>query len=282
MITDTQREQRRQHVGSSDSPAILGVSPYATAGDVYWSKLGVEKPWRKEYDAGNYFEAAVLDHADKMIGIPIAVRDETFISKGGILAANVDGMTTDGEPVEVKTVRFNSPVFDEWGDEGTDEIPRYVMVQAQHQLHCCDADTAYVVGLFSNFDTRTYVVKRHPTMIDMIVSRGEAFWRDHVEKRVPPPETASVEVLKRIPREPGKVASVPIELVRAACAARDDVKAASQKLEAAKAALIEAMGDGEIAESDGFRVSLALQSRKEYTVKPSEFRALNFRLKGNK
>ena len=37
-ITEKQRLARMKKLGSSDAPAILGVSPWKTATDVYWEK----------------------------------------------------------------------------------------------------------------------------------------------------------------------------------------------------------------------------------------------------
>lgn len=99
-ITAEQRERRRRYLGASDTPAILGLSPWATPADVYWSKVGPLK-----YDApteamqtGNRLEASIVSFAAERLGVAVE-RDVSLVHADGvqylvdvIRAGNIDDL----------------------------------------------------------------------------------------------------------------------------------------------------------------------------------------------
>ncbi|MCP5109945.1 MAG: hypothetical protein GY953_03825, partial [bacterium] len=69
-ITEKQRQARRTALGSSDIPAILGVSPWAAPKDIWLEKVKDAAPreaneWMEQ---GNLLEDAVLDWAATKLG----------------------------------------------------------------------------------------------------------------------------------------------------------------------------------------------------------------------
>lgn len=208
-ITARQRLARRNHLGSSDAPAILGLSPWRSRGDVYYSKvLDAEDAEATEaMETGNRLEAPLLEFAAERLGVKLR-RNQHRVSDGrdgGILAANFDALVCDRpEAVEAKYVGPNAA--GEWGQEGTDEVPDHVNLQCQHQMYVGGLSRVWVAAVVAAYrlEWRMYMVPRSPAIIAAMVDREIEFWRRHVTPRCPPESSApSIEVLKLLRRTPG-------------------------------------------------------------------------------
>lgn len=206
-ITEHQRQARRTKLGSSDAPAIVGVSPWLTAQQVYWSKK-VEQPdnGTKSMQTGNRMEKPLVEFVEEELGVK-AVRNQYRVSKGsdgGILAANIDALITDRpEGIECKYV--GQQAAGDWGQAGTDEVPEHVIVQVQHQMHCANLERVWVAAAVAGYslDWRLYCVQRHDVLIKAIVRQEVLFWTEHVQRDEPPePGPPPMEVLAALRREP--------------------------------------------------------------------------------
>lgn len=208
MITEQQRLARRNHLGSSDAPAVVGLSPWRTPADVYYSKVYESDDQTTEaMETGNRLEPAILDFAAERLGVALR-RNVSLVSGGrdeGILAANLDALVADrDEAVEAKYVGPTAAA--EWGSDGTDEVPDHVNLQVQHQMYVADLDRVWVAAAIAGYrlEWRLYVVPRSAAIIGALVDREIEFWRRHVTPRCPPESSApSIEVLKLLRRTPG-------------------------------------------------------------------------------
>ena len=219
MITAEQRAARRLSLGSSDSPAIVGVDPWRTAGDIYWAKINElpELPSINEaIDAGNRLESVLLDLAEERYGA--LERDCSIISEENcILAANLDARLQRRDVgIEAKYVGPKAAEY--WGEPETDQVPDHVAIQCQHQMHVAGLDRVHVVaGIcdpFLGLRFRFYHVEYDADLIDAIVTACLGFWRNHVVPKIPPPNSPpSLETLKRIRREPSSVIDLGPEAV---------------------------------------------------------------------
>lgn len=279
-ITAEQRVARRSSIGSSDSAAILGVDPYDNIHDVYLEKVyGTEDRRTGATDMGNLVEPLLVQWAGEQLDVDV-VRDVFAIHREhGILTANLDGLAhRDGKRIGIEA-KFTG-LADEFGEPGTDQVPDRVIVQALHQIEVATLEAVYVPVLLARRGRPTFELFRvdpNPAGQDAIVERDLAFWRDHVEKRVPPSgAVASLEVLKRIQRVPNKTVEVPDMLVTIWEATKLARKEAELEEEEAKARLLAAMGDAEAATYGEFGRWLTYYStqRKGYVVEPSTFRTL--------
>ena len=70
MITSEYKLARKRYIGSSDMAAILGLSPYATAHDVFLEKTGrvEDDPGNENTELGNRFEGALVEFCCDQIG----------------------------------------------------------------------------------------------------------------------------------------------------------------------------------------------------------------------
>ena len=284
MITAEQRKQRQKHLGSSDLPVILGVSPYSrTPNDVYWDKVGPlldDKP-TAAMQMGNYLEDVLVQFVRDRLGQDIIITPEQlhFIAKegpgAGVFAANLDGLLPDrSAAVEAKYV--NAYYANDYGEEGTDQVPDHVLVQVQHQMYCANLPATYVAVAVSGFslELRLYRVKRDEELIRSIVECGMMWWNDHVVAQVPPEDTPPMNVLVNMARTPEK--SVALDAATAELIDRyDELKAAGKEAETQmkqlQAKILAALGDAEVGLlEDGRSVSYRQASRRGFDAKSLE------------
>lgn len=255
MITAEQRELRRDRVGSSDTPTILGVDPYRTVADVYCEKVyGLSEIDNEAVRLGNLFEAPLIAWAAEELGLDDVEVNASLSHAGGILAANLDGLSRKHRCIIEGKVTGLSEL---WGAEGTDEIPDRVIAQALHQVECADSagievDVVWVPVLLARRDAPKVALYRVPRNDDGqkgIVELGHNFWEVYVRPRCPPPNRLpSLDTLKRIRREPRSSVTVDPALVVALEAAKEAKKKAGEAEDAAEEALLAAMGNAEAAD----------------------------------
>lgn len=278
MITPEQRAERRNFIGSSDAPAILGVDPYKSRLSVFMEKVFDVDDIKNEGQVarGNRWEAPLLDWAEEKLGVTIernvSVKHPTDI----ICAANLDGLVV-GRPEGVEA-KFTG-LAEEFGEEGTDQIPEKVIVQGHHQMYVKDLELVWVPVLLARMGRPQEVmfrVGRNEDLITYMVEREHEFWERHVLPKIPPPLDGppALDVIKRIRRIEGEVVPIDPDLVAAWEAAKIAKKAAEESEESAKSAVLASLGDAEIGDyGDPSRwLTYLEQNRAGYTVKPTSFR----------
>jgi len=204
-------EERARGVGSSDIAAILGISPWKSALEVYWEKTGeVEVPnkdnermyWgtvtedliarecarRLEVEVhrvndpicvdGEPWKRANIDR--RIVGTSIGPAVQPFLPDGHRWEDYRDGRRRMG--LECK--QASGWLLDEWVN---DNIPWNYQCQVQWCLYVTGWDLWVFSGLFGGNDLRTWVIERDDEAIGRIVEVVERFWHDHVEKGCPPP-----------------------------------------------------------------------------------------------
>lgn len=189
MQTNEQREaflaERMKGVGGSDVAAILGLSKWSTPYDVWQSKLGLADP-TPDNDAmmwGRLLEPVIRQAYAERTGLAVAVPSDPLVMPGYSFArANLDGIRSDGRIVEIKTARYG----DEWGEEGSDEVPIAYALQVQHYMMVAGADVADVAVLIGGSDFRVYTVEADQSVHDMILDAEAGFW-ELVQTKTPPP-----------------------------------------------------------------------------------------------
>lgn len=281
MLTEQEIERRRQFVTATDTPALLGESPWVNANDVYIAKVhGTIWQGNAATEAGSLLEPAVREWSRSQLG---QVHDGDWrVHEGGLLACTLDGVTADGQIVECKTSGIVGPGSPhQWGAEGTDEIPSYYLIQVQTQMLVTGANRAWVPTLIGNRGFVMYVVEANEELQSVILAQAEAFWIEHVAPKIPPSDVRPhLDVLKRMLRVPGKTVSVADELADEYLRLKEEAKLANERADDAQAALIAEIGDGEVAKWSHGEFTFKEQVRKSFVVEESKFRVL--RAKPNK
>lgn len=282
-LSEDQHAARRQAIGGSDVAAILGISPWRTAWEVWAEKVGKLEPWRGNAatEHGHAYERAVLDYAERDLGCNL-IRDVRVPAEGIPLAVTLDAATeTEGLPVEAKTTGLVGPVHGDWGTPGTDEVPECYLVQVHAQLICTRADIAYLYSLIPGRGTVKYEIVPIPELHDEIVGTCCDWWTRYVVAGDPPPleETPPLEVVKRLRRQPNK--SVELDQGDATLclavieAAKSRIKSAKKDKEHAESELLMMMDDAECGMlADGRTVTYTEIRRRGYEVQPTTYRTL--------
>jgi putative phage-type endonuclease len=278
-ITEAQRELRKQHLGSSDMAAIMGFDKFKTAYDVWLDKTDKVVPEEETavMYAGTMFEDGVLKFAEGQLGD--IIRNQYRRAAGLPIGSNVDGIVKiTGQPVEAKTAGLFGPVHDVWGDDGTDQVPDRVIIQSHVHMLCCEADVCHVAAFVGGRGFLLYHVNRDMDIIETITNTAIDFWNNHVLKDIPPENAEpSLQLVKRMKREPNKTVQVDDELASAWLKANEELGIAKKKEEQAKAQFIAAIGDAEAATCTHGTFTYFETTRKGYVVKDTKFRTLRFK-----
>jgi len=219
--------ERRKGIGSSDAAAILGLSKWKCAYEVWLDKTGQrhepDKPtpqmvWGLRHEPS--LSAAYEEEEDCLLVKPELLANP----KHPWMLANIDRLRQTDDDRE-KIVELKTSFSREgWGDEGTDEVPELYLVQVTHQMEthknarpdkCVpEADIAVLIGLS---DFRIYTVPYNETLAAKITAMEGDFWRMVETKIEPPPdwEHEDTPKLLQVIRTPGKGRS--IELGDAEC-----------------------------------------------------------------
>ena len=180
--------ERKNYLGGSDLGAIAGLNPYRTALDVYLDKTSDDI--REETNAamrwGNLLEDVVAKAYSEDTGYDVEIEPNTiYHPEYKFLGANIDRWSDNKRRIlECKTASFLKAK--EWGDLGTDQIPESYLIQNATYSAVCNipvVDTAVLIG---GQDFRIYTYNRNKELEDKIIKIGVNFWRNHIEKRIPP------------------------------------------------------------------------------------------------
>lgn len=178
---------RDTYLGSHDIAAIAGKHPFYSPVRCYMNKLkiGRREPPNEAMEWGSRLEAEIVaKYAELHKYSVLAPEGPTMSPALPYLGATPDGIAEDLPVVlEVKNIRFKG---DEWGDEGTDEVPAYILLQAHTHLHCTGLERCDIAVLFSGQVYKEFTVLRDPEIDELILSLAKTFWEEHILAKKPP------------------------------------------------------------------------------------------------
>jgi len=280
-LTERQKELRRNHIGSSDMAAILGLDPWCNAYDIWLYKTDKieEAPETMVMKRGKIFEPAVLSYAEEQLG-KISRRNTYRVAEDNLpLASNLDAsLVKTGEPVEAKTVGLFAPAKEDWGDADTDQVPDNVIIQVHVQMFCVKKGLCHVPAFIAGRGFNLFRVPYDKELAEFIVEKAIEFWDKYVKSDQPPSDIApSLNVIKRVRRQPNKIIQIEDRIIDNWQRGKTTFNLAREAKDRTEAELIAALGDAEGGQfSDGL-VTYFQQHRKSYTVKESAFRVLRIK-----
>lgn len=177
-------------VGGSDVAAIVGVSPYANAFDIY-SRIveGTRVEDNKLFRRGRLMEPVIRAYAAEDYNLTLL--GPRKLRPAEHLRVNLDDVHEgpDGEEaVEFKSVALQSA--GRFG-EGLTDIPDDYRCQVQFYCHAIGAPRARLYALLGLDDLRQYVIPSDEEEQGMILEAVKRFWVDHILPKRPPPIDAS-------------------------------------------------------------------------------------------
>lgn len=184
---------RRSGIGASDSPIILGKSPYKTAYELYLEMAGISVPvvQSETMRFGHEMEPEIRAWAEKELSVelmPICIA-----SNNSCFKASIDGMSFDEDVfVEIKCNNKDSHLLAKSG-----QLVDHHMIQMQHQFGVLGHEAnrkGYYVS-YNNGDFRIVEVKPCVGVWDEIVEKGNEFWQ-MVQHKTPPKVTEADHVYR--------------------------------------------------------------------------------------
>lgn len=278
---------RTKYVGGSDIAAILGISPYKTAVDLWIDKTTPPVEDGRNARAksrGTRLEPYIVDMIRDDFGIQVTERNRRYVDEVvPYFACEIDAETAD-ENIEIKTVHpFKAK---EWGTLDTDQLPLHYVAQVQWGLGITNRRVCRVFALIGD-DLRPYVVERDDETIDAMRSKAGEFWIRYVLPKMRPPldyaDSKTLDTLRRLyPGTDGRTidATAMHEHWRAVMETAQDMLDKYQGVvDGARAHLLSEMGNAALLR---FRDGKAYR-RKEVTTKATTIqkpagRYMDFRL----
>lgn len=274
---------RGSGIGASESPSVLGISPWSSATDVWLRKTGRINGDRATIPmrVGTALEGLILDLYKEETGGDVAPFDQSSWLRSRTwdwMTCTPDAVGADGTLVEAKSVELRSrEQAEQWGREGTDEVPYHYLVQVHHQMAVTGATRVDVAVLIGKSEFRYYRVPRNDDLVAKIVGATGIFWRDCVLADRPPEDeyVPAVKLLKIYPGCEGAVdlgddavvALRALDRIGVACKANDLEK------ERLKAIVYHALGNAQFGRlPDGMLVKRIVERipERQQTVRAHE------------
>lgn len=186
---------RKMGIGGSDAAAIMGVSPFATARDLYYDKkelkpvnrYGDEDNWVAK-EVGHRLEELVAEIFSKKTGIEVYPIHKMFRHPlHTFMLADVDYFSDlpDGRRaiVECKTTNYNCQ--DKWANGS---VPPNYEFQVRHYMAVMNLDVAYIACLYGNNENEFIIrkVERDIAEEQELIEQERYFWEEHVMKGMEP------------------------------------------------------------------------------------------------
>jgi len=288
---------RRDCIGASEAPAIVGCDPFSTSGDVWARKTGRAPSTRDDgpekltpATLGSAIGPLLVDAAAAYAGRRDVVHETWYRHPTAPLAVSVDGLVIDPPPllIEAKTVGLLAPAppyAQAYGDDGTDAVPDALRIQVHHAFIVLDAQPdlppvreAIAPVLIGGRGLHFYRIHRDDALVASLFELEQAWWRDYVEAdRCPPRDPPSLAILRQMPRQAtGPAKALDPVFVNEWLQAKAVLKQAEANEESVRRMILADLGDAEVGECVVGRLTYRLQHRAAYTVAAQAIRVLRF------
>lgn len=282
---------RRNGIGGSDAPRILGVDGENGAADVWCEKIATDDPDKESGERAKWglrFERPIIEGYGEDSGREIifpANRYEIWRHPEKLFAAfTPDAMQTAEGFVGAGIVQAKNVGSDQ-REKWLEGAPEKYVVQLQHEMMVAGAEWGTLVAVFGGNECAWFDYPANREFHEALLDTEAEFW-ECVERRVcPEVDPALKSALKTLKRlyPISDQGIVRLEANRWTKALDDLVKLDEEKKECEaeidkiKAAFQAEMKTNEVAIlNDGRQVTWKTQNRKEYTVSASRSRVFRY------
>ena len=209
-LTEAQRERRRSYVGGSDVAAIMGEDQYRGPVDVWVEKIhGVKDESNEAMELGNVFERACREVGASRLGVELTSANPFRTLEGTKLGVNLDAwFERDGliVPVECKTAGLLSEfsnIVNEFGEDGSDEVPTKYALQVHAQMLAVGAKESYISSFVSGRGHAMYHIPFNKDIGTLILDTVSDFWKCVESGEKPddvPPSSNTMSRIRRLPK----------------------------------------------------------------------------------
>lgn len=205
-------EERKKGLGGSDSPVVLGVSPFKTKKELWMEKRGlIEEPEpTPAMKRGRVLEPVVAELYKETTGRKLRRKNQIIQhKKHPFILANLDREIVGsgngyGGPGVLEIKCPGLKVFSQCKREG---LPDYYTIQLQHYLEVTGRNWgSFVVFNAERWELLWFDVKRDNELIDYIIEADLGFWKLVEEGKAPEEEQQpQIDLPKTEPSEIVKI-----------------------------------------------------------------------------
>jgi putative phage-type endonuclease len=169
-------------IGSSDAPAIMGVSKWDTPYQLWEKKmLKKETPDNYAMQYGREMEPIAREWVEKQVGIELFPAESMVHPKHNFMTANIDGMDLDRKIyVEIK----NPGLEEHETVKRTRKVPAHYYPQVQHGLEVVSLNVGLYVSFYRGDGVIVEVEKNNPYVSDLVKAE-EDFYKCMIEGTPP-------------------------------------------------------------------------------------------------
>ena len=207
---------RRKGIGGSDAAAIMRISPFRTARDIYFDKLGVVSADNADENwvalrIGSLLEDLVAEIFTRKTGLPVFQIKKMFQHPTyQFMLADVDYFIRlpNGKIAILEIKTTNCHAAKHWWKEGEEIVPDYYEAQGRHYMAVMDIDEVFFCCLYGNNEDEVIIrhIMRDSIYESEMIYLEQSFWEENVLAKVPPDYTENGELIEAsLKRFPGSV-----------------------------------------------------------------------------
>ncbi len=232
MLTEKNLENRKNGIGASEAGIVLGLNQYVSPYQLWMIKTGRSQPENLDNVPqvmwGSIHEEPIARHYAKVKNCKVRrVTNTLFHKKYPFILCHLDRKIENES--KILECKFAMYAKDNWGPDGSDQVPMSYIIQVQHQLAVTGYEEADLAVLISGWDFRIYHFKRNDKLIAKIEEEIVKFW-NCVETDTPPPLRDRQDVELMYPTTNGNLKEVEPEVLEVLCKFRE-VRARTKELE---------------------------------------------------
>lgn len=260
-LTDKQKQQRDNALGSSDAPVVCGLSPYKSPLVLYHEMRGDLERYSDEETSyqkiGSRLEPVIAELAAEELHIKIRRCPVRIHPKYKWMVAHPDfEIVSNAKGPGLHEIKNRA------GQPPWEQVPEDVEIQTRHQMAASNREWAMVTGLFNFGVLRHYEIERDREIEDYIIEI-EACFMLHVERGEPPDtkwDKHTLDLLKKLyPRDSGKTITLDtpeaLAMVDQYLGTKEVLDDMKQQHDAAKGWLQSAMQDASTAIVPGYQLT---------------------------
>jgi len=204
-------------LGGSDIAAVLGLSPYKSALELWFELVGRTTNVSRDLlhlRFGQHAESFIATEYERRTGFRTHAHTKTiFHAEHDFMYGHVDRFVSvdqhesfSWKPGDSRTRVLEcktASVFNrsEWGDDGSSEVPAAYLLQCVWYMAVTGCEEADLAALIGNNDFRVFTIKRDLELECLVLDHAKKFWFDHVLAKSPPPAKSIADAQLLHPKE---------------------------------------------------------------------------------
>lgn len=198
---ETWLRARKKGITGTDAGAITGMNPYKSSFSVYQEKISEEITEVEDNERmreGRDLEAYVAKRFTEATGLKTRRALAIFQNdEHPVLLADYDRLVV-GKRIGLECKTVSPYAAGQWANG---KIPMHYLMQVQHYLAVSGYDSWYLAALIFGQELIIHKIERDEELIQSLITIEERFWRENVEKKIPPEPDGSDDYTKMLEKK---------------------------------------------------------------------------------